>query len=123
MSGNRAISSHGSPVCSSHRLDALDATCFNSVLNLPRQQTDRSESWLMNSASKLRPEQVVTLPQRDTNELDVAVSCAVAPAPPWCGVKAEKTVDVPGGAASAPAAKDADRLQELMLSYQNADPD
>jgi len=28
----------------------------------------------------------------------------------------------PGSASSAPAEKDADRLQELMLSYQNADP-
>ncbi len=51
----------------------------------------------------------------------MAASCAVVAAPPWRGVKAEKTVDAPGSA--APAAKDADQLQELMLSYQNADRD
>ena len=36
-------------------------------------------------------------------------------------MKAEKTVDAPG-AVAAPATNDAERLQELMLSYQRADP-
>ncbi len=61
--------------------------------------------------------------QRDANELDVAASYADALAPSWCGVKAAKNVSGPGSAAISSADKEADQLQELMLSYQNADPD
>ena len=62
------------------------------------------------------------MPQRGANETDVEASCAAAPALPWCGVKTEKILDATGSAAAAPNAKDAGRLQELMLGYQNADP-
>ena len=61
--------------------------------------------------------------RRGTNEHDVEAGCVVAPVPSWRGVKTEKTVDAPGTAAAAPAANDAGRLKELMLGYQNADPD
>lgn len=48
MSGKLIFGSHCSSAGSSDRLDALDASCFNSAPNFVEHQMDRSESWLMN---------------------------------------------------------------------------
>ena len=119
---SQRVSSHMNRSPARRKIRRLRRKRFEPSAEFVRPPAGRPGAWL-GEPEQRSSEEVVTTSRRGTNEHDVEAGCVVAPVPSWGGVKTEKTVDAPGSAAAAPAANDAGRLKELMLGYQNADPD